>query len=98
MRRQGQGDFGGEKFRPSVAERVGHDPFGGRFLGCSGADAGVEVEPNNPAKVKGQVMEQSLSDQAQLDAAFIGCQLAANGLAVTLRLAGRRVLPKITRR
>src|ERR1017187_1057585 len=29
---------------------------------------------------------------------ILGCQLAANGLAVTLRLAGRRVSPKITRR
>ena len=29
---------------------------------------------------------------------ILGCQLAANGLAITLRLAGRRVSPKITRR
>ena len=55
----------------------------------------MEIRPGGAAESNGQVLQQSLGDKAQLDMAFVGRQLAANRLAVTLRLAMRvlRTLP-----
>jgi len=47
----------------------------------------VEIEPDCAAKGHGQILEQALGDEAQLDVPFIGRQLAADGLAVTFGLA-----------
>ena len=47
----------------------------------------MEIEPDSAAESNGQVLEQALGDEAQLDVALIGRQLAAKSLAVTLGLA-----------
>ena len=44
----------------------------------------MKIGPDGAAESHRQILEQSLGDEAQLDVAFIGRQLAAQGLAVTL--------------
>src|SRR5665213_448061 len=95
-----EADFGGEefledcaivwtreKFGPAMAQRLGDDPLGWRFLGRGGADVRVEIKPNNPSEGDRQILKQPLCNQTQLDMTFVGCQLAANVLAVGFGLA-----------
>src|SRR2546422_1316532 len=74
-----------------------HDPFRGRLLRGGGADVGVEIEPSHAAKTDRQILEQSLSDEAQLDVALVSGELAADvrpvsfGLALHILLAAATV-------
>jgi len=70
-----------------VAQGVRDDPFRRGFLGRGGADVGMEMQPDGAAERYRQILEQALGDEAQLDVTFIGRQLAADRLAVVLRLA-----------
>ena len=47
----------------------------------------MEIEPDGAAEGHGQILEQALGDEAQLDVTFIGSQLAADRLAIAFGLA-----------
>ena len=73
--------------RPGVTERLRDNPFRGWFLRGCGADIGVEVEPGHTPETDGQILQQSLSDKAQLDVPFVGAELSADVLPVEFRFA-----------
>jgi hypothetical protein len=60
-----------EKLRPGVAERMGHDPLGGRFLWRGRANIGVEIEANRMTESDGQVLKRSLGNEATLNVPFV---------------------------
>jgi hypothetical protein len=47
----------------------------------------MEIEPDGAAEAHGQILEQALGEQAQLDVPYIGSQLAADRLAIAFGLA-----------
>src|SRR5438874_5147071 len=73
--------------RPGVAERVRDHPLGRRFLRGGRADVGVEIEPGHTAEAEGQILEQSLGNETQLDVPLVSGELAADVGAVNLGLA-----------
>src|SRR5256886_2609601 len=63
------------------------DPFGRGFLRGRRADAGVEIEPGHTAEMDGQILEQSLGNEAQLDVPLVSGELTADVRAVNLGLS-----------
>src|SRR6266571_1856374 len=70
-----------------VTERVANDPFRRWFLRGGRADVGVEIEPRHTAEAEGQILEQSLGNETQLDVPLVSGELAADVGAVNLGLA-----------
>ncbi len=55
----------------------------------NGSEYRMKVEPNGPAEGHGQILQQALGDQAQLDVALVSGQFAAKVLAVIVGLTVR---------
>ena len=53
-----------EKFRQALAQGIGHDQLGGRNAGADGAQPGAEGGPDALREGDGQVLKQSLADDA----------------------------------
>src|SRR5216683_5748774 len=63
------------------------DPFGRGFLRGCGADVRVEIEPGYAPETQRQVLQQSLSNEAQLNVPLVSGELAADVFAVKLGFA-----------
>ena len=67
-----------------MAKGLSDHPFGRWFLRCRRADIGVEIGPGDAPEIEGQVLHESLGDEAQLNVALMGGQFAADVLAVAV--------------
>src|SRR5439155_18625696 len=76
-----------EKLRLGVTEGVANDPFRRWLLRGGRADVRVEIEPGHTAEAEGQILEQSLGNETQLDVPLVSGELAADVGAVNLGLA-----------
>ena len=85
--------FGGscEKFREGIAEGDGDgdDLFGGGQSWPNGAHPGAEESPDQLECGRGKNLKQALGDEPELDVSLVGRDLAADGVAVGIRLVVR---------
>src|SRR3954467_8276586 len=75
-----------EKFGKRLAQRVGDDEFRWWDAGTNGSQPGPERSPNAVSRSDGEILEQSLGDNAGLDEGMIGANFAFDVVAVLRRL------------
>ena len=73
-----------EKFGQGVSQRHGGNLLGRRDTGSDGAEPRSEARPDGCRGSNRQVLQQTLRDQAELDVAMIGGDLASDGAAVAV--------------
>ena len=76
-----------EKFGKCLAQRVGDDKLGWRDAGTNGSEPGAERVPNELGRNNGEVLEQSLGDDASLDEDMISVDFAFDMAPVVGRLS-----------
>jgi hypothetical protein len=74
-----------EKFGQRVSQRHGSDLLGRRDTGSDGPEPRSEARPDGCRGSNRQVLEQALRDQAELDVAVIGGDLASDSGTVAVR-------------
>ena len=74
-----------EKFGQCMTQRHGGDLLGRRDTGSDGAEPRSEARPDGGRGSNRQVLEQALRDQAELDVAVLGGDLAADRGTVAVR-------------
>ena len=81
-----------EKIGKGIAEREGGYHFRGRQIGADGANPRTEGTPNQCGKSGREILEPTLRDDADLDMAMVGVQLAKDGLAIFHWLEEERLI------
>ena len=76
-----------EKFWKRLAQGVCDDELRWRDAGANGSEPGAERVPNELWRSDGEILEQSLSDDAGLDEDMVSVDLAFDMVAVVGRLA-----------
>ena len=67
----------GEKYRQAMAQRDGHDEFGGHDAGADGAQPGAETLPDRRRGAERKGLQESLGNDAELDDLMSGIQNGA---------------------
>ena len=76
-----------EKFGKCVAQGVGDDKLRWRDAGANGSEPGAERVPDELGRNDGEILEQSLGDDAGLDEDVISVDFAVDVASVVGRLA-----------
>src|ERR1700674_485579 len=76
-----------EKFGKCLAERFCHDKLRWRDVGTNGAQPRPEGTPKKLGGGDGEILEQSLGDNASLDEGMVGAHFAFDTVAVVGRFA-----------
>ena len=80
-----------EKFRKGLAQCICNDELRRRDAGANGTQPGAERFPNELGSDDGEILEQSLGDNAGLDEGMIGVYRGYARRAVRKRRSGPRV-------
>ena len=74
-----------EKFRERVAKRGSHDQFRGRESRANRAQPRAEGTPHELGEFGGQILKQSLRDDARVNEEMVGVDLAFDGISIVVR-------------
>ena len=71
-----------EKYREGIAQRGRYDQLRRRNSGAKGAEPRAEGSPHEPGHGGGQILKQSLRDDARVNEQVVGADLALDGIAI----------------